>query len=81
MNSAFGEFDALLCPSTPGEPPEGTATGSPIFQVSWTLLGVPCLNLPVGIGPRGLPLGAQLIGRRFDDAQLMAIAKELIHLQ
>ena len=67
VNDCFGEFDAIICPSAPGEAPEGWATGNPIFQVSWTLLGTPCLKLPVGTGPNGLPIGTQLIGRRYDD--------------
>ncbi len=78
VNDCFGQFDALICPSTPGEAPLGTATGSPIFQVTWTLLGVPCLNLPVGVGPRGLPVGIQLIGRRHDDARLLALGRHLM---
>lgn len=78
VNDCFGDCDALLCPSAPGEAPAGTATGDPVFQVSWTLLGVPCLNLPMGTGPRGLPLGLQLIGRRHADAGLMAIGEEIM---
>lgn len=78
VNALFDGFDALICPSAPGEAPLGTATGNPIFQVTWTLLGVPCLNLPVGFGPHGLPLGVQLIGRRHDDARLLAIGERLM---
>jgi Asp-tRNA(Asn)/Glu-tRNA(Gln) amidotransferase A subunit family amidase len=77
VNAVLGEFDALLCPSTPGEAPIGMATGDPIFQIVWTLLGVPCLNLPVGSGPSGLPVGVQLIGKRHLDAQLLALGKYL----
>ncbi|MGR9090382.1 MAG: amidase [Gammaproteobacteria bacterium] len=78
VNDCFGEFDALLCPSAPGEAPAGTATGDPVFQVSWTLLGVPCLNLPMGNGPQELPLGLQLIGRRHADADLMTVGEEIM---
>lgn len=78
VNPHFGEFDAIICPSAPGEAPAGMATGNPIFQVTWTLLGVPCLNLPVGLGPNGLPVGIQLIGRRDDDATVLALGKHLM---
>ncbi len=78
VNDCFGDFDAIICPSAPGEAPRGRETGSPIFQVSWTLLGVPCLNLPIGTGPNGLPLGVQLIGRRYDDSRLLALGKFLM---
>jgi Asp-tRNA(Asn)/Glu-tRNA(Gln) amidotransferase A subunit family amidase len=78
VNEMFGNLDAIICPSTPSEAPEGWGTGSPIFQVMWTLLGVPCLNLPVGFGPNQMPLGVQLIGRRYDDANLLALGDYLM---
>lgn len=77
VNDIFGDFDAIICPSAPGEAPAGMATGDPIFQVVWTLLGVPVLNLPVGTGPTRLPVGVQLIGRRHDDAKVLALGKYL----
>jgi Asp-tRNA(Asn)/Glu-tRNA(Gln) amidotransferase A subunit family amidase len=75
INQAFGEFDVLLAPSAPGEAPEGLdSTGSPIFQIVWTLLHVPCVNIPGATGPRGLPVGIQFIGRQHDDGALLAVA-------
>lgn len=68
-------YDALLCPSTLGEAPIGSATGDPVFQVMWTLLGVPCVNLPLGRGPNGLPVGVQLVGHRHADHALLGVAK------
>lgn len=78
INDVIGDLDALVTPSAPGEAPIGTATGSPIFQVAWTLLGVPAINLPVAVGPRRLPLGIQLIGKRHDDAELLRLAEQLM---
>ncbi len=78
VNDLFGDFDAIICPSAPGEAPVGMATGDPVFQIVWTLLGVPVINLPVGSGPKGLPLGVQLIGRRSDDTRLLAMARHLM---
>jgi amidase len=72
----FAECDALLVPSAPGEAPEGLdATGDPLFSRMWNLLQLPCVALPLGSGPRGLPLGIQLIGRKNEDGKLLAIAK------
>jgi amidase len=71
----FGAHDAVLVPAAPGEAPEGLAqTGDPAFNRIWTLLGVPCVTLPAGTGPRGLPLGVQLVGRIGDDARLLVVA-------
>src|SRR6185503_4403725 len=36
-----------------------------------SLAGVPALSLPCGFTAGGLPIGLQLIGRRFDEATLL----------
>jgi Asp-tRNA(Asn)/Glu-tRNA(Gln) amidotransferase A subunit family amidase len=67
--------DALLTPSAAGEAPPGLAsTGDPAFNRIWTLLGTPCLSLPVGRGPAGLPVGVQLVGARGADGALLDAA-------
>lgn len=68
-------IDALLMPSAPGAAPAGLkATGDPVFCRAWTLLGVPCINVPGLHAPSGLPLGVQVIGRFGDDARTLAVA-------
>jgi len=75
MNGLLGEVDVLLTPSAPGEAPEGLAsTGDPIFNRVVTVLGVPAISLPAGVGPSGLPLGVQLVGARQAEAALLAAA-------
>ena len=39
------------------------------------LIGLPVINLPVGFGASGLPLGVQLIGPRQSDAQLLSMGQ------
>ncbi|MDB5797666.1 MAG: putative amidase [Paucimonas sp.] len=74
----FGNFDILLAPSAEGEAPAGlAATGDPIFNRLWTLLGNPCVQVPVGTGPGGLPLGVTVVGPRWGDAQALAAAAAL----
>lgn len=71
----FTECDALLVPSAPGEAPEGLgSTGNPLFSRMWTLLQLPSVALPLGVGPHGLPLGVQLVGKPNGDGKLLAIA-------
>lgn len=77
----FGEIDVLLTYSAPGEAPGTLAmTGDPRFNKLWTLLGVPCLTIPVVKGPRGLPVGVQIIAGFGDDAKVLAVAKSLERL-
>jgi amidase len=74
----MAEYDALLVPAAPGEAPEGLqATGDPVFNRNWTLLHVPCVTVPTATGPRGLPVGVQLVGRLGDDARVLAAARFL----
>ena len=66
-------FDVLLTPSAPGEAPEGLeATGDPVFNRMWTALGVPCISVPGLIGPSGMPVGVQVVGRWGDDQRALA---------
>jgi Asp-tRNA(Asn)/Glu-tRNA(Gln) amidotransferase A subunit family amidase len=75
LSDAMHDFDALVVPSAPGEAPEGLAsTGDSVFNRVWTLLHAPCVNVPAGRGPKGLPLGVQVVGRIGDDARVLACA-------
>jgi len=72
----FEGFDILLAPCVKGEAPAGLeSTGDPSFQAIWTILHVPTMSLPTHSGPRGLPVGIQLVARRHDDQRLFACAK------
>jgi Asp-tRNA(Asn)/Glu-tRNA(Gln) amidotransferase A subunit family amidase len=70
-----GEFDGILSFAAPGEAPEGlSSTGDSVFNRIWTGLGVPCLSLPAGTGPQGLPLAVQWIGWPWSDQAMLATA-------
>lgn len=67
--------DVWLTLAAPGEAPEGLgATGDPMFNRPWTLLGVPCLSLPYRQGANGLPLAVQLVAARGGDDDLLDAA-------
>ena len=76
LRALLGGFDALLTASAPGEAPEGlTSTGDPSQNRIWTLLGAPCIQLPAGFGPSGLPLGVQLVAAPHGDVHLCGVAR------
>jgi Asp-tRNA(Asn)/Glu-tRNA(Gln) amidotransferase A subunit family amidase len=78
LPALFGAADALLVPAAAGEAPKGLdRTGDPLFNRSWTMLHVPCITVPAGRGPNGMPLGAQLVGRPGADASLLRTASFL----
>lgn len=73
---ALDDLDVLVTPSAPGEAPKGLGwTGDPAFNSIWTSLHVPCVTVPAGTGPNGLPLGIQIVGRRGDDRAVLAWAR------
>jgi Asp-tRNA(Asn)/Glu-tRNA(Gln) amidotransferase A subunit family amidase len=66
------EVDFLLTPSARGEAPADlSTTGDAVFNRAWTLFGVPCVTIPFGRGPEGLPLGVQLVGAFDGDSVLL----------
>lgn len=75
LEPVFESFDALLVPSTIGEAPRGLeSTGDPVFNRMWTLLGNPCVHLPIGTGASGMPVGVTVVGGRYDDARTLSAA-------
>jgi amidase len=72
----FLDIDVILAPAAPGEAPAGLgATGDPLYSRGWNLLQVPCVSIPFGTGPLGLPLAVQLIGAINTDDRLLASAR------
>jgi Asp-tRNA(Asn)/Glu-tRNA(Gln) amidotransferase A subunit family amidase len=75
VDAKFADIDAILTAPAPGEAPLGLErTGNATFNLLWTYLWMPCVHLPFGRGPKGLPVGIQLVGRQHEDARLLDIA-------
>ena len=66
----------MITASAAGEAPAGIGwTGDAAFNSLWTLLHGPCVTVPAGAGPQGLPLGVQIAGRIGEDAKVLAIGE------
>jgi Asp-tRNA(Asn)/Glu-tRNA(Gln) amidotransferase A subunit family amidase len=78
LADVFAVYDAILTPATTSVASLGLhSTGSPIFCTIWTLCGTPAITLPILRGAAGMPLGAQLVAPRGDDARLLRTARWL----
>ncbi|MFN3721406.1 MAG: Asp-tRNA(Asn)/Glu-tRNA(Gln) amidotransferase subunit GatA [Paracoccaceae bacterium] len=73
-------IDAILAPATPssafGLGEQGGADPvemylNDVFTVTLNLAGLPGVAVPVGLDAKGLPLGLQLIGRPWEEADLL----------
>jgi Asp-tRNA(Asn)/Glu-tRNA(Gln) amidotransferase A subunit family amidase len=67
------DYDAVVTPPAAGEAPASRdTTGDPSFCTIWTLLGVPAIVIPTGLGPSGMPMGLQIIGNQGESNHLLA---------
>ncbi len=86
VRDAFRRVDVLALPATPLAAPDVTTLevtlGGRAVPVSeavtrltapWNLVGLPALAIPCGFDPHGLPLGVQLVGRPFAEADVLAV--------
>jgi len=55
-----------------------TAVGA--YAAPFNLTGSPAVALPAGQSREGLPIGVQLIGRRWDDDRLLAVAERVAEI-
>ena len=69
------ECDCVVCPSTTDTAPKGLGwTGSPAFNIPWSLTGLPSVTIPSGLSDDVLPLGLQLISVPYSEWNLLKIA-------
>jgi len=77
--------DAILTPATPSAAfPLGMQSDDPVqmylndvFTVTVNLAGLPGISVPAGLDAQGLPLGLQLIGRPWEEGDLLNTAHAL----
>jgi aspartyl-tRNA(Asn)/glutamyl-tRNA(Gln) amidotransferase subunit A len=82
FDEAYRKVDAILTPSTPSAAFKiGEKNNDPvsmylndIFTVPVNLAGLPAISIPAGIDAMGYPLGLQIIGKAFDEQNILDIA-------
>ena len=82
FDEAYKKVDAILTPSTPSSAFKiGEKTNDPvsmylndIFTVPVNLAGLPAISIPGGLDVKGYPLGLQIIGKAFDEQNILNIA-------
>lgn len=92
VDDVFDRFDAWLCPVAATPAFTHRKTGRPIdvddrqvsyflvvggFTTTFSVSGNPVVVLPTGRSHEGLPIGVQVVGRRWTDERLLAIAESL----
>ena len=84
FKSAFEQCDLILCPAGAGTTMPLDSDLTPLeyyaldlFTVAMNLAGIPAVSVPGGIASNGLPLGIQVVGRRFDDMRALQLAKHI----
>ncbi len=85
--ATFQDYDLVITPTVAcapfaiGKETAGTIAGKAVSFYGWTpfsapfnLSGQPAISLPAGFNRDGLPIGLQIVGRRFDDELVLAVA-------
>lgn len=83
-DEALETCDVLVCPTTPTAATELGATRDPIathfsdaFLSPVSLAGLPAVSVPCGTDS-GLPIGLQIIGRRFAERDILNVGKAVM---
>jgi aspartyl-tRNA(Asn)/glutamyl-tRNA(Gln) amidotransferase subunit A len=83
FTEAFEKVDAILSPTSPvpafriGEKLENPLAMylNDVFTLPCNLAGLPGLSIPCGFTRSNLPIGLQILGRPFDEARILRIAR------
>lgn len=95
MDNFLSQWDAWICPvvpfpafqhHTPGKPIEVDGEqmhyvlGGIAYTSIFTLTGHPVVVIPIGQTQTGLPIGIHLVGKRWQDSQLLDLAQKIVEV-
>jgi aspartyl-tRNA(Asn)/glutamyl-tRNA(Gln) amidotransferase subunit A len=83
FEQAFSKVDAIVTPTSPTAAFKlGDKVDDPlamyladIYTVTANLAGIPGVSIPCGETKEKLPIGLQILGRHFDEATILRVAK------
>lgn len=78
MDVLLADYDAMVTLSTAGEAPPRDVVETRDPALMWTLTYLPVVSAPAFTGPNGLPFGAQLVARRYNDHRLFRFIDHLV---
>lgn len=78
----FESYDVLITPTAPTVAYEiGTKSNNPLEMyladlctVSVNIAGLPGISIPCGVDKNGMPIGMQIIGKKFDEETIIRVA-------
>lgn len=77
MDDFLQKVDVMLTLSTAGVAPMREETEKPDSCLMWSLTHLPVVSVPLFTGPAGLPFGAQMAARRYNDPLLFRFLDHL----
>ncbi len=85
-NDILKDYDVILLPTTPTTAFKIDGVKDPIqmylqdiYTVQANLAGNPAISIPAGQHSNGLPFGLQLIGKHFDESNLLSISDYILN--
>ena len=83
INNIFLKYDFIVLPVTATTATEICASNcdnidmylSDVFTIIASLTGLPAISVPCGVDNDNMPIGVQIIGRRYNDFELLNFAK------
>jgi len=82
VEALFERVDLLVFPGQAAPalrfedfPMKGLTTPAMRYTAPWNLLGLPAVVVPCGFSREGLPMSIQIVGRAFDDATVLRLAR------
>jgi aspartyl-tRNA(Asn)/glutamyl-tRNA(Gln) amidotransferase subunit A len=84
MDAEFERCDVVLTAVTLDTAPPfaaaGTAYAWPAQTYAFNVTGHPAISVPIGLSTQGLPMAVQVVGRYFDEARVLQVARAIERL-